>query len=422
MMIYTLILLSIATLLLTPSSYNFLPVLLTIITLIYLITGKVRKTDSSNFNAFDMFAISECQYQMRWLRNISFSLVIYFSIFVIYRIVMNGQNSEMDNPSRALLFLPLLWWPFRLSLSKTLNTILIGSAIGAIIAAIVSSYGKWILHAERAFPQKYMYIQAGDMSMSLALFSLLGVFVGLQRKHYGLTGITLIGFLSGVFASVISGSRGGWIILIPALIGLIFLYRQIIGKKLIVIVSVFLAIIVFTFITIPQTGIVERYQETIHNVKLYEKNDSNTSIGLRFEMWKNAWIAIRERPFSGWGVRGIQYKKEELISQRVVSPEIRDFTHVHNQYLNAWAERGIGGIFSLLSIFIVPFVVCVRYIRKVAKDSPQYVIAVICALHILAVASYGLSQGFLEHNSGNMFYFFILSLFMGILLHSRENE
>lgn len=422
MMIYTLILLSIATLLLTPSSYNFLPVLLTMITLIYLIKGKVRKTDSSNFNACDMLAVSEYQYQTRWLRNISLSLVIYFFVFVIYRIVMNGQNSEMDNPSRALLFLPLLWLPFRLNLSKVLNTIFVGSAIGAMIAAIVSSYGKWILHAERAFPQKYMYIQAGDMSMSLALFSLLGVFVGVQRKHYNLIGVTLIGFLSGVFASVISGSRGGWIILIPVLIWFIFLYREIIGKKLIAILSALFAVIVLAFVVIPQTGIVARYQDTIHNINLYEKNNSNTSIGLRFEMWKSALIAIRERPLSGWGAKGIQKKKEELIRQHMVSPKIRQFTHVHNQYLNDWAERGILGLASVLSILIIPFVVCVRYMRKVAKGSSQYVMSVLGAIHILAVASYGLSQGFLEHNSGNMFYFFILSLFMGILLHSRENE
>lgn len=421
-MVYTLILLSIATLLLTPSSYNFIPVLLTLITLVHSLQERVKKKDSDILSVGDTLCISEYQYRIKWLKNISISLVLYFLIFVLYRFAMNGHNSEMDNPSRALLFLPLLWMPFRLNLRRVLDMIFIGSALGSIVAAVVSSYGKWILHAERAFPQKYMYIQAGDMSMSLALFSLLGLFWGIQKKRYGVIGITLIGFLSGVFASVISGSRGGWVILIPVLIWLVFLYRQIIGKKLIVAVSAFFAIAVFVFVAIPQTGISDRYHETIHNVNLYENNDSNTSIGLRFEMWKSAWIAIQERPIVGWGVQGMQHKKEELISQHVVSPEIRDFTHVHNQYLNDWAERGLFGLLSLLSIFTVPFIVCIRYMLKAVKGSPQYVMAVLGAIHILAVFSYGLSQGFLEHNSGNMFYFFILSLFMGLLLHSRENE
>ena len=183
-----------------------------------------------------------------------------------------------------------------------------------------------------------------------------------------------------------------------------------------------LLIVIIGVIVAPHSEVEKRYNEAIMNIVQYQEDNPNTSVGQRIDMWKSAWIAIQEKPIVGWGVQGMTQKKEDLIRRHIVSPEIRQFTHVHNQYLNDWAERGILGLLSLLSIFIVPFIVCVRYIRKAIKGSPQYVMAVLGAIHILAVASYGLSQGFLEHNSGNMFYFFILSLFMGLLLHSREKE
>ncbi len=417
-----LVFLGIATLLLTPSSYNFAPALFTVVALGKIIKQSLFKKNNNGEQLRSLSLGTDYLYQRKWLKYISVVLIIYFLVFVLYRLIMHGHNNEMDNPSRALLFLPLLWYPFSFDLKKLLDKIFIGSAIGGVVACFVASYGKWVLHAERAFPNKYMYIQAGDMSMSLALFALVGMIWMLHNQHYYKFGIMFAGFNGGVFASVISGSRGGWLILIPVLVWLVISSRALVGKKAISVVVAVLAVIIVGSIVAPHSEIEKRYNDTVTNIVKYQENDTNTSIGLRFDMWKSAWIAIQEKPIIGWGVQGMTQKKEALIRQHIVSPEIRQFTHVHNQYLNDWAERGILGLLSLLSIFIVPFIVCIRYIRKAVKGSPQYVMAVLGAIHILAVASYGLSQGFLEHNSGNMFYFFVLSLFMGLLLHSREKE
>lgn len=413
-----LVFLSIATQLITSNSYNFVPVVLALIVL-----GKIITTNFKRSNSYvnDVRLLTEEQkYQRHWIRIMAILLVIYFAIFVIYRYAMHGHNSEMDNPSRVLLFLPLLWWPYVANLRSMLDRIFVGSGLGAVIASIVASYGKWILHAERAFPAPYMCIQAGDVAMSLGLFSLVGLFWFLHNKCYTKLVFMVIGFFCGVFASVISGSRGGWIILLPVVLGLIFLYRQLIGKKLMSLILGAFTLGIVLLIAVPQFGIVQRYNQAINDVQSYESHNSATSLGLRFEMWKSAYIAIKERPVIGWSKDGFQDKKEELIAQHIVSPQIRDFNHVHNQYLNDWAERGIFGLLSLLSIQLVPLYIFFKYIKNKAVDSSKSVIAVLGAIHVLGVITYGLSQGFLEHNSGNMFYFFLLSLFLGLLLHSGE--
>lgn len=416
-----LVCLGIATQLITSNSYNFVPVILALAVLWKLLITSFAR---ARFYLNDINSLTkEQQYQKRWIRIISILLIVYFAIFVIYRYAMHGHNSEMDNPSRVLLFLPLIWWPYVTNLSRMLDRIFIGSASGAFIASIVASYGKWILHAERAFPAPYMYIQAGDVSMSLGLFSFVGLFWFLYHKSHVKMLLMMFGFFCGIYASVISASRGGWIILFPVLFGVIVLYRQLIGKRLVAIIFGIIALGTVLVIAVPQFGVLERYNEAISNIEAYNSRssyNSDTSLGLRFEMWKSAWIAIKERPIIGWGKEGMQAKKEELIDQHIVSSQIRDFNHVHNQYLNDWAERGIFGLLSLLSIQLVPLFIFFNYIKSKSVDSPQSVIAVLGTIHVLGVITYGLSQGFLAHNSGNMFYFFLLALFLGLLLYNDK--
>lgn len=173
-------------------------------------------------------------------------------------------------------------------------------------------------------------------------------------------------------------------------------------------------------VVLPQSGVVQRYNDTIYDIVSYKNNKSDTSLGLRFEMWKSAWLAIQEKPVIGWGRIGYQQKKELLIAQNEVTSKIRDFNHVHNQYLNSWVEQGLLGISSLVLVFAAPLMVCIRYVRFKSLTSSQFTLGVLGCIHISAVISYCLSQGFMSHNSGSIFYFFVVSLFVGCLLSIKN--
>lgn len=208
-MIQWLITLSLATLLIAGNSYNYLPVLFSFFTFVKVFINAKSFYGIRTISVKENFQNTEYKYNKKWIIIISGTFIFYFMIFVIYRFLMQGHNSEMDTPSRALLFLPLLWWPFSINYEKIIKSIFIGSSIGSIVGACVSSYGKFIMHEDRAFPAPYMPIQAGDMAMSLGLFCFVGIFWSLYNKCYYTAVFMAIGFISGTYASIISGSRGG---------------------------------------------------------------------------------------------------------------------------------------------------------------------------------------------------------------------
>ncbi len=75
----------------------------------------------------------------------------------------------MDNPSRVLLFIPVLL--LLLHIPPRLNTVLYAIPLGAMIAGITAIYDKLVLHSKMAFSVRIMHIQGGDIAMSLGMFS-----------------------------------------------------------------------------------------------------------------------------------------------------------------------------------------------------------------------------------------------------------
>lgn len=413
-----LILVSMATMLLTGKSYNYMPTIF----LFFLIGYKLYSAHSLMRLKVFMSSDMSLRKDILWVKAILFSLLCFFGIHVVYMIGFHEKFKILDNPYKSVVFIPILLYWIQSNIEKSIRAFFLGSAFGGIIGGIVGTYGYFILHLPRAFGEQYMYIQAGDMSMTLGIFSLLGLFYKSSPKQIYKT-IMVLGMIGGMWGSIISGSRGGWMILLPAAIFIVYIYRKVISKKILLKTIGIALVIIAGAVATPQTGIWQRYMDMKHDVHQYENNHVNTSLGLRFNMWKGAWHAIEEKPLIGWGVTGAQNLKKEQVKQGILVKEASEFTQVHNQPLNDWYERGILGLLTGLGIFIVPGMWFWRVIKKYSIHANSVIMACAGILHVAATFSYGLSQGFLEHNSGNVFFFFTLILIISLLWQTlKENE
>lgn len=414
---HLLILTSMATMLLTGKSYNYLPTIFLFFLIVYqlysahsLMRPKVFKSSNMSLNK-----------DVLWIKAILLSLLLFFCVHVIYMIGFHEKLKILDNSYKSIVFIPILLYWVRSNAEKSIRAFFLGSAFGGIVGGVVGTYGYFILHLPRAFGDQYMYIQAGDMSMTLGLFSLLGLFYNSSPKRIYKT-IMVLGMIGGIWGSIVSGSRGGWLILLPAAIFILYMFRKRISKKVLFITTSIAIVIIIGAVATPQTGIWQRYVDMKHDVHQYENNHVNTSLGLRFNMWKGAWTAIKEKPIIGWGVTGAQNLKKEQVKQGVLVKEASEFTQVHNQPLNDWYERGILGLLTGLGIFLVPAIWFWRVIKKYSMYADSVIMACAGILHVAATFSYGLSQGFLEHNSGNVFFFFTLILIISLLWQTLEEN
>lgn len=349
-------------------------------------------------------------------------LVIFvMALYALTVILMAWLNDEgtraYDRPSRLLLAIPalllMLVYPPRLSAMWS------GFALGAIGAGSWALWQKLLFDIERAGGYTHV-IQFGNLSMLLGILSLAGmgwaVLQPQRKRWFFLLGI---GAFMGILGSLLSGSRGGWVGL-PFI--LLVLYRSYGGEwsgkwKFGVVFAVLIAgIVVFA---LPQTGVQDRVFQAYDDISQYVTGETqDTSVGARFEMWKGASYLIVDKPFLGWGENGYQDGMAALSERGVVSPVILQFGHAHNEFIDAFAKRGLVGLSVLLLLYLVPMRFFGEYLRHANLEVRS--VAVAGVLLPVTYIDFGLTQVFLSHNSGVMMYAFLLAILWGI--HSAHRK
>lgn len=332
----------------------------------------------------------------------------YFLLFITSLLFHQGRGSELDIPSRMLLLLPILIVCYTLALKPLwiLYAILLGTATAGIVALIQF----FILKLPQLFPA-HMYIQAGDIITTLSLCCLAIAFYFQQQKMPRQLTFSLIAFGLGVLASLLNQARGAWVVAPVMILAIFALNRHLLSKTAII-----------TLIAISLIGslfaghlVQKRWQQAEQEITQYiENNNGSTSVGARFDMWKSAFIGIQEKPLFGWGLQGVKEMRKQHYQQGIISEFASGFDHAHNQYLQDTSARGILGLLGLLAIFLVPLRLFWQNLKQVEKTSQSYLWGTMGIVHILSTMGYCLTQSFLSHNSGIMFYTFCTLIFYAL--------
>lgn len=342
-----------------------------------------------------------------------FAVTTFYFLVSLFFIFFHGEKINLiDNPLRAFLFLSVII--FIVYSSLKFDILLYSIPLGSFISGVVALYQYYILSLESAFYNQ-MKIQSGDMAMSLGLFSFSIAFYFLDVKKSKLALFSVGCGIFGVLASILSFARGGWIGVPILLLILIFLYRHLLSKKLLLGGITFLCII--SVVLTVNNKFVNRLSEAQYELKLYLSGDDKvSSIGERLDMWKIGSKAFLEHPISGWGLKELDYYKKNLADKDVVTKASISFSHLHNQFIDELAKKGILGGIAILSIFIVPLHL---FYRKVVDQGNKRIkfISILGIIHVLSTIIYCMSQAFLAHNSGNIFYFFVLFLFYSFMVN-----
>lgn len=359
-------------------------------------------------------------------------LCAYFFVFLLSIFLFGDRARILDRPSRTLLAIPVLFVLLRYP--PKIRVVSIGIIVGAILSGISGliyyikfpqfnrafqglpeSFGIW-----HAWSKSFMAIQSGDMAVSLGIFSLVGAMYYYRQRKYIFVFFALLGCMLGITASILSGTRGGWICIPVLLIVLIALNWKYI--KFNFIISFFIAVCVASFI--GGKPIYQKLQGGFQNINvdlLQYNKEKNTSAGIRIELWKDALYTFKGKPLLGVGITDrtklrIEHKQKKLIS---VPDDFND-THAHNQFLEAISVRGLLGLGALLSLFLWPlwvFLKRLRFAKSHLEKEASIRQETVCQLgicHILLVMGYCLTQSWFEHNSGIVFYSIVLVVFFAM--------
>lgn len=377
------------TVLIIPKGYNYAPIILSAIGLIYFIPLKKILSFSSED------------------KKLIFSFLFYFSTFLLSIIINKDGMREIDNPSRLLLFIPLLLLFKNFPIKR--KTILYAIPSSALITGCVALFQKSALGYEKPFPET-MHIQMGDIAISLAISSLIISIYFSIKKEYKSALFGVIGLILAVSTSALSGARGGWIGFPIVFFIVLFLYRKYINKKLILSLFIITTLGFSTLLSSSKFRIEQRYNEAKSDIiNYFEESNKDTSLGARFDMWENALIAIKEAPIFGHGSGGYSQFRDRQVSTGQMAKTTLGFNSLHNQYLESWVKRGIIGFIGLILVILTPLFFFIRNLNT--ENLEIKCIAILGVTHIISHLFFFTSQSFLAHNSGNIFYFFTLLIF-----------
>jgi O-antigen ligase len=324
----------------------------------------------------------------------------------------------------------------------------LGAAGGAAAALAFVAWQRLALGVER--PGGLMNpITFGDLSLCLALLSLAGAVDGAAGAEAG-SGlrssrrrwvasrwiasrwiasrwIATAGVACGLAASLLTGSRGGWLALVLLALVLVPLACRIglLPRRLALALALLACALAAAAYAIPRTGVRERVAFSISEARLYQAgNPLPTSLSVRLELWKAGVMLVRERPWTGRDTPAYKQRMREWIAQGKLGPAVfapPEPPHLHNDVLQVLVTRGVIGLLAWGGMLVAPACFFWRQLRPgQLRQRPQRAAALAGAMVVLAYAGFGLTEVIFWSMKASLFYALMVFLLMGYCLTGQE--
>lgn len=266
-----------------------------------------------------------------------------------------------DSASRFLLAIPI-FLALRNTSVRSITVLQYGFPLGAIAALLLvtclSPY--YPDDADRVRTYFLDSIHLGDLALMLGFLSLFGVNWE-KADGWPVLLLKMVGLASGVFVSILSGSRGGWVA-IPAFLLIWFLCRD--SQKMLVKLgrAIFLTLLLGAAAYFLVDSIHARLGEIYSDLATFSQGNVDTATGIRLQLWEAALYLFIQNPVFGVGAEGFSHAMTTLSQQGLITAQAAALGRgeVHNEILAHTVRFGIFGLAAILAIHVVPFIIFLR--------------------------------------------------------------
>jgi O-antigen ligase len=274
-------------------------------------------------------------------------------------------NSSSRLPHKFWTFVQLclvVWMIWELARSWQRQ---LGLLLAYVFGAYVAAFDTILLYRREAGALRRFTAggtDPNDLAMTLALALPMAWFLGMRHRQPLVRWICRAYLPFGVLAIGLTGSRGGLLTTIVALMIVPLTMGKLTPGRLVMAIVILAASAGVAVAYIPHT-IVERLSTTGAEVE-----DAN--FGNRFRVWVAGVHAFSRRPMTGYGTTGFV---------PAVSGELGSHTNVaHNTYLSVLVEQGIVGLILYLMMFVAVY----RSILLLPKLERRFALTLLATLMI----------------------------------------
>ena len=320
--------------------------------------------------------------------------------------------TQFQEPSRFILVLPIYLMVRRFGLSQ--NALKWGVFIGAIVAGFWAFYQKQELGISRAHGgTSGLKAAFGDISLLLGVMS-----VALfqpnwsEDKRWWL--VVLFSLLLGVFASLASGTKGGWISAPVFCLVMVSLARHPTYTKRFTCLAVMVTGAVLTWYFSPFI------QARVGNIPLaimtYLETGQVTdgSASIRLALWHAATLVFIDNPLFGVGPSNFDAAKLPYIQAGLLPDIVGHFNGAHSQFFDTLHESGIFGPIMVFSIYGAFIVFCRQYL---AQNKALATAGILLAVGFM---DFGLVEMIWDINNAGVFFTVMMVLITGQLSYEQK--
>ena len=357
----------------------------------------------------------------RCIESTSLGFIIVCWVYAITGIIIDINHQV--HLGALEVYLPFLIYPSLIALyarfQPRFEFLYVGAALGGLVAFI------WILYVILAsgVPRPSLHgtpISFGNtgvlIAVTCAVTYAISKNVNPHRQYYSF--LLILGIISGVGVSLLSGSKGGWISLVTvfALFYWTAFFRLPRIQKIGIVVLIFLSSMLI--IAHPSSIVNQRLLEAKSGIEYWIETgtDRDGSVGARLNMYAFGISIANKVPLFGLGARGVD---ELWIEQAALGQTDPNWApngmyshannHLHNEFLTVYLWKGPFGLIAHLSVYLAAFVHFYR--RRKSKDLIQRSAATLGLLTLICYAEFALTDaGWYVNANRQIFLFWILTL------------
>lgn len=281
------------------------------------------------------------------------------AIFLSQSHLHHYSGHPYDAASRYLLAVPIFMLLRGLSF-KLVATVQYGFPLAAIAGCLMlkpiadGRYGISTLDL----------IHFGDFELMLGVLSVFAIdWTG--RDALWLRALKVCGLLAGAYASIVSGSRGGWIAL-PVFLMIYLYFRS--GRISLKawFAAPLILIVVGLLLFASSDKMHQRIDALTSDLTAYQHGNRDTSLGLRLQLFDAAGEVFVQNPVFGVGPEGFALEMEPMHKAGKLTELAAELGRgeVHNELLSRAAGLGIFGLVAQLLLYLVPLSIFYRASRS----------------------------------------------------------
>jgi O-antigen ligase len=326
--------------------------------------------------------------------------------------------STLDSPSRFLAAAPL-FLVLRQGLPRTLAWSDLSFALGALTSLGILLIAPQGLGDDRVSSPFLNAIHFGDIALILGALSILSL-NWWRKDGLAVRSIKVAGLIAGLAASVLTGSRGGWIA-VPFVAALI-LYVRGRGKsrrwKVLLSLAI-VAILASIFVFSPAAR--DRVGDISTDLTAYKHGQRDTSLGVRLQLYEAAVQIVKGHPLLGLGAHGFRDSMQSFADAGTLTPMAAQLGRgeTHNQFFAYLTNYGIVGGLALLSIYVVPGMIFWK--RLNAPTGPASRAALMGLTFVVAFWIFGLTVETFDLKMTVSFYATMVAILTALTINDYQS-